>query len=86
VNQGYHEYENHIVTSIDGQPVRSMRDLVGLTEQGTSRFFTVGVSDGQRIVLERAKARARTPAILDRYNVRYDRSEDLRRRSPKRKR
>jgi S1-C subfamily serine protease len=87
VNQGYHEYENHIVTSIDGVPVRNMRDLVELTERGTSRFYTVGVSDGQRIVLERARARQRTPAILERYNVRFDRSEDLRKKgTPRRKR
>ncbi|NUO47901.1 MAG: trypsin-like serine protease [Polyangiaceae bacterium] len=79
VNQGYHEYENHIVTSIDGQPVRGIRHLVELTESGTSKFFTVGVSDGQRIILERDKAKQRLAAILERYNVRYDRSEDLRR-------
>lgn len=79
VNQGYHEYENHIVTSIDGQPVRGIRHLVELTESGTSKFFTVGVSDGQRIIIERDKAKQRLPAILERYNVRYDRSEDLRR-------
>jgi S1-C subfamily serine protease len=85
VNQGYHEYENHIVTSIDGQPVRNMRHLVELTEQGTSRFFTVGVSDGQRIVLERTRAKQRNPAILERYNVRFDRSEDLRRKASARR-
>lgn len=86
VNQGYHEYENHIVTSIDGQPVRGIRHLVELTEAGTSRFFTVGVSDGQRIVIERERAKKQLPAILERYNVRHDRSEDLRRIKKPRKR
>ncbi len=84
VNQGYHEYENHVVVSVDGVPVRSIRHLVEIAEAGTSRFFTVGTNDGQRIVLDRAKARAHNPEILERYNVRADRSDDLRRRRPRR--
>ena len=78
VNQGYHEYENHIVTSIDGVPLRSLRHLVDLVEQGVAPFFTVGLADGQRIVLDRDKAKERARIILDRYNVRHDRSDDLR--------
>ncbi len=78
VNQGYHEYENHVVAQIDGVAVRNMLHLVALVEGGSGTFVTVGLHDGQRIVLERTKAIERCAAILDRYNVRFDRSLDLR--------
>ncbi|NUP11729.1 MAG: trypsin-like serine protease [Polyangiaceae bacterium] len=79
VNQGYHEYENHVVSQIDGIPIKSIRHLVEVVEGGTDSFIRIGLADGQRIVLDRARAIANLPAILDRYNVRHDRSADLRR-------
>lgn len=78
VNQGYHEYENHVVARIDGVRVASLRHLVELVETGDEPFLTVELNDGQRLVLDREKARERTPEILERFNVRYDRSLDLR--------
>jgi hypothetical protein len=78
VNQGYHEYENHVVVSIDGVPLRNMRHLVELAESSEAPFFTVGLADGQRIVIDRARAKERERILLERYNVRHDRSEDLR--------
>jgi hypothetical protein len=78
VNQGYHEYENHVVNNVDGVPVRNIRHLVDLIQGGQSTYLSVGLHDGQRIVLDRAQAIARLQAILDRYNLRHDRSADLR--------
>jgi S1-C subfamily serine protease len=83
VNQGYHEYENHVVVSIDGVPVRSIVHLVELIEGDRGQFVRVGLHDGQRIVLDRTQAIARCQAILDRYNLRHDRSPDLRRAQKK---
>jgi hypothetical protein len=80
VNQGYHEHENHVVVAIDGVPVKSIVDLVDLIDNGAGTFVSVHLADGQRLVLERAKARERGVAILDRYNLRFDRSPDLRKK------
>lgn len=83
VNQGYHEYENHVVNNLDGVVVRNIRHLVDLVQGGQGTYVSVGLHDGQRIVLDRAQAIARCQAILDRYNLRHDRSADLR-EAPKR--
>jgi S1-C subfamily serine protease len=89
INQGYHEYENHVVVSVNGVPVTHLRHLVQLVEAevegpGKSPFVTFGLHDGQRITLDAKKARDRGPAILDQYNLRFDRSKDLRRVPKKR--
>jgi S1-C subfamily serine protease len=83
VNQGYHEYENHVVASVNGVQVANMRHMVSLIESDTGPFITVGLEDGQRITLDRQKAHERGPVILDRYNLRFDRSKDLRQASAK---
>jgi hypothetical protein len=54
-----------------------------LIESDTGPFITVGLEDGQRITLDRQKAHERGPVILDRYNLRFDRSKDLRQASAK---
>jgi S1-C subfamily serine protease len=77
VNQGYHEYGSFVVTHIDGVSVASLAQLVGLVEQGTEPFLTVQIHDGQRLVLDRAKARERSREILERFGVPADRSSDL---------
>jgi len=78
MNQGYHEYENHVVVSIDGVPIRGIRHLVELAETGKAQYFTIGLYDGQRIVLDRKLAKERKRAVLERYGVKSDRSPDLR--------
>jgi PDZ domain len=78
VNQGYHEYENHIVAKVDGTPIVGIRHLVELVESSNSPFVTVELNDGQRLVLDRRRSRERMSEILERFNVRFDRSRDLR--------
>jgi S1-C subfamily serine protease len=77
VNQGYHEYESHIVARIDGVPIANLDQLVALVEAGRDPFLTVEIQGGQRLVLDRVMARRRTPEILARFGVRGDRSADL---------
>jgi hypothetical protein len=56
-----------------------MRHLVELVEMSQAPFVTVHLADGQRVVLDRKRASAKTPKILERFGVPHDRSEDLRR-------
>jgi len=87
VNQGYHEYENHVVSKVDGVPVASIRKLVEIVEASSAPFVTVELNDGQRLVVDRKKSHERSAEILDRFNVRFDRSRDLRvaKRVPKKR-
>ncbi len=85
VNQGYHEYENHIVSKVDGVSIASLRHLVDLVESGNGPFVTVELNDGQRVVVERKKSRERSDEILDRFGVRFYRSKDLRARKSAKK-
>jgi hypothetical protein len=81
MNQGYHEYENHIVAKVDGNVIATLKHLVQIVEEGTGPYVTVELADGQKIVLDRKKSIERRDEILERFNVRHDRSKDLRPRT-----
>jgi len=81
MNQGYHEYENHIVVRVDGVTIATLRHLVQIVEEGAGPYVTVELADGQKLVLDRKKSIERRDEILERFNVRHDRSKDLRPRA-----
>jgi len=72
-NEGYHDLVNLIITSVDGKKPANLAELVRLVEGGQAPFVTFVASDGREVILDRAKARAAGPAILQRYQVQADR-------------
>ncbi len=78
VNQGYHEFENLVVDTVDGVPVGSLKHLVSLVNANCgARFITFVSADGQRIVLDRAEVQARHDTVLRKFGVPAERSPDL---------
>lgn len=78
VNQGYQDLSNWVVAEVDGQKVRTLRELVSLVENGTNSFVVFKNKWGHQIVLDRAQAKAAQPQILATYRIPEDRSPDLR--------
>jgi S1-C subfamily serine protease len=76
-NQGYSDLANAIVTRVDGQKVRQMTDLVKLLGTAKSKYARIELDDGREVILDRALCRERHSAILGKYRVPADRSEDL---------
>ena len=78
VNQGYHDVESMLVSSVDGHSVRSITNLIELVEAGQGTYVTFKADSGRIVVLNRERAITRNPTILRKYGVRYERSDDLR--------
>jgi S1-C subfamily serine protease len=77
VNQGYQEFNNWVVTEVDGKKVRSLRELVEAVESGADPFVVFKNKWGQQITLDREKARRSRDAVLKTYRIDRDRSPDL---------
>jgi S1-C subfamily serine protease len=82
VNQGYHEFENLMITRFNGEPVRSLAQLVESIDSCTSRYVELEAHTGQRLVLDRHEAEARQGVILAKFGVPAARSIDLVRAQP----
>jgi len=81
VNQGYHDLDNLVIMAVDGQPVRSLRHLVKLVEERPhDTFVRFQGSDGSEVVLDRHEVTLRQRALLTKFGVPDDRSEDLERK------
>lgn len=79
VNQGYHGLNNWVVETVDGQRVRTLRELIAAVEKADApEFVTFSNESGSVLVLDRAKATAAGPDILKTYRVPADRSQDVR--------
>jgi S1-C subfamily serine protease len=77
VNQGYHDIESQVVTSVQGKKIRDLRQLVTILDRTRQKFVRVELADGRAIVLDRAEVRKRQEAILENFGIPRDRSEDL---------
>jgi S1-C subfamily serine protease len=77
LNSGYEESAESLIVEADGQPVRNLRQLVGIIEGRKSGLLILETQDGRQIALDRERARREGPGILARYQVSRDRSEDL---------
>lgn len=77
INIGYHAFTNGIVVRINGRSISSLRDLVDAFESNKGQFHTIEDIHGYRIVLDNAKSLSNNAAILKRYLVPADRSQDL---------
>ena len=78
VNEGYHNVSNWMVTHVNEQPIRNLRQLVEIVESDDDGpYVEFKSSSGQMIVLDRKKVADTQAEILDLYRVREDRSPDL---------
>ena len=77
VNEGYGDDAGAVIQSVDGQPVRNLRELVALVEEGDDPYVTFEYRRGGRITLDRQAARQATPGLLQRHRISSDRSASL---------
>ncbi len=76
INVGYEELDNTCVVSVNGQVPANMKHFVELLD-GANNGVEIRLSDDCLVVLDAAQARSATASILERYDVRQDRSADL---------
>jgi S1-C subfamily serine protease len=77
LNSGYEEVAEALVVKADGEEIRDLRHLIQVVESRDSGLLVLETHDGKQVVLDRERARREGPAILARYQVPSDRSEDL---------
>jgi S1-C subfamily serine protease len=77
LNRGYEHFEDEVVHSIDGVPVRDLRHLSELLDSAQGKFVTLTTKRGGLIALNRGEVQERTGDLLARYGVPADRLGDL---------
>ncbi len=78
VNKGYHGYSSWAVDFLNGRKIKNLQGMVRQIEAADeSEFMVFSDSLGNEMVLNKKNAMAALPAILERYRIPADRSDDL---------
>lgn len=78
VNVGYEHLVNHLVHAINGQRVRSLRQLVEVADANTDTFLRIDLSpQNEAVVLSTATLGRATQEILAAHSIAKARSDDL---------
>jgi S1-C subfamily serine protease len=78
VNEGYHEYGNLVVRTINGRRIGSLPDVIDAVRHPKDGFHIIETESRLLIVLDADETRKASPQILARYGLPADRSPDLR--------
>ena len=79
LNLGYQGFNSVALTSINGKPVRNLKELISMVENSKDEFITFYFGEQKTpVTLNRKKMLEQTPNILKNYRVPSDRSESLR--------
>jgi len=74
VNVGYHEYEDMIITNVNGNGIHNLKDLIKEVEKGKGQpFMTFTDNHGTKVVLDRNQAEEELEGILKAYKIPADR-------------
>lgn len=81
INKDYHHAGNIMITSVNGEKIKSFTDFFDKLQTTQAKFVQLESDDGFQIVIDREEARRKQPSMLMRYGVNSDRSKDLHLRS-----
>ncbi len=77
ITVGYSHLTDHVITQVNGKRIASMKDLVNAIELNTGEYHVIVDEDGNQIVLGTSKAKEANQRIMKKYEIRSDRSGDL---------
>jgi S1-C subfamily serine protease len=78
ITAGYSDHKHNVITQVNGQRIVSISDLVNAIEPDEGEYHVIVDEKGNLIVLDRSEAKKANQRIMNNYEIRSDRSEDLR--------
>ena len=74
---GYDDFEDHVITHVNGKAISSMEDVVQAIEGNEGAYHVLVDEWENRIVLDRAATIKAQKGIMEQYKIDADRSADL---------
>lgn len=66
------------IDKVNGKPFKNFKAFFALMEQSEDPYYLLEDNDGIKVIIDRKEALRRAREILQKYNIEYDKSEDLR--------
>lgn len=78
ISRGDNNFGMWVIDKINGKPFKNFKAFFELMEENKAPYYLLEDNDGVKVIIDRNEAMAKQKEILKRYNVEYDKSEDLR--------
>jgi S1-C subfamily serine protease len=78
VNVGYDYLYYEIISRVNGKKITHIDDMVTAIRENRGRYHVIETNMGDMIILDRKKAREAKSRILKTYDIKHDRSKNLR--------
>jgi len=78
ISRGDNNFGMWVIDKVNGKPFKNFKEFFALMQQNKEPYYLLEDNDGVKVIIDRKEAMAKQREILEKYNVEYDRSEDLR--------
>jgi len=78
ISRGDNSFGMWPVDKVNGKPFKNFKEFFAMMEGLREPYFFLEDNDGIKVIIDRKEARIRQKEILKKYNIEYDKSEDLR--------
>lgn len=77
LNVGYHNYQNEIITKVNGVGIKAFQDFVSLLHHQKEKYLIIETENNLKIILDSRNIDKVTKEILKRNNISFQYSDDV---------
>lgn len=78
ISRGDNNFGMWAIDTINGKPFKNFKEFYETMQNMKDKFIVLADKDGVKVIIDKEEALRRQDELLKKYNIEYDRSEDLR--------
>jgi len=78
ISRGDNNFGMWAIDTVNGQKFKNFKEFYDLLKEVKEKYIILEDKDGVKVIIDKKEALAKQDELLKRYNIEYDRSEDLR--------
>jgi len=78
ISRGNNNFGMWVIDTINGKKFKNFREFDKILRSINDDYIILADDEGHKVIIDREDALKETPDILQKYNIEYDRSQDLR--------
>jgi len=78
ISRGDNNFGMWAIDTINGKPFKNFQEFYKIMENMKEKFIVLEDKDGVKVIIDKEESLGRQDELLKKYNIEYDRSEDLR--------
>ena len=78
ISRGDNNFGMWAIDTINGKPFKDFKAFYEMMKKSQEKYLVLADKDGVKVIIDREEALGKQDELLKKYNIEYDRSEDLR--------